>query len=67
MSSPYYTNQGVREEIDRLLKGNARRQANLGIESTDEERLRAVKLWNNDLIEIAKLDPELAQTLNAQD
>jgi hypothetical protein len=67
MSSPYYTNQGVREEIDRLLKGNARRQANLGLESTDEERLRAVKLWNNDLIEIAKLDPELAQTLNAQD
>jgi hypothetical protein len=67
MSSPYYTNEGVREEIDRLLKGNARRQANLGIESTDEERLRAVKLWNNDLIEIAKLDPELAQTLNAQD
>jgi len=67
MSSPYYTNEGVREEIDRLLKGNARRQANLGLESTDEERLRAVKLWNNDLIEIAKLDPELAQTLNAQD
>jgi hypothetical protein len=67
MSSPYYTNQGVREEIDRLLKGNARRQANLGLESTDEERLRAIKLWNNDLIEIAKLDPELAQTLNAQD
>jgi hypothetical protein len=67
MSSPYYTNQGVREEIDRLLKSNARRQANLGLESTDEERLRAIKLWNNDLIEIAKLDPELAQTLNAQD
>jgi len=67
MSSPYYTNEGVREEIDRILKGNARRQANLGLESTDEERLRAVKLWNNDLIEIAKLDPELAQTLNAQD
>jgi len=66
MSSPYYTNQGVREEIDRLLKGNARRQANLGLESTDEERLRAVKLWQNDLIEIAKLDAEFSEVLEPQ-
>jgi hypothetical protein len=66
MSSPYYTNQGVREEIDRLLKSNAKIQANLGLESTEEERLRAVELWQHYLVQIAKLDPEFAEVLEPQ-
>ena len=65
--SAYHDNLGIREEIDRLLKRNASRQANLGIESTDEERKGAAKLWESDLMEIAKLDPQLAETLHAQD
>jgi hypothetical protein len=36
--SLYTTDQFAREAIDILLKRNAARQANLGIESTDEER-----------------------------
>ena len=63
--SAYHDNLGIREEIDRLLKRNASRQANLGIESTDEERKGAAKLWESDLMEIAKLDPQLAETLHA--
>lgn len=65
--SAYHTNEGVREAIDRLLKKNAKRQANLGIDSTEEELLRAAKLWENDLIEIAKLDKDFADSLHAQD
>ena len=65
--SAYHNNNGVREEIDRLLKRNAKRQANLGTDSTEEERLRAAKLWENDLIEIGKLDKEFAESLHAQD
>lgn len=65
--SAYQNNKGIREEIDRLLKRNARRQANLGLDSTDEEKLRAAKLWEDDLIEIAKLDPQFAESLHAQD
>lgn len=64
--SAYQNNKGIREEIDRLLKRNARRQANLGLDSTDEEKLRAAKLWEDDLIEIAKLDPQFAESLHAQ-
>lgn len=65
--STYQNNKGIREEIDRLLKRNARRQANLGLDSTDEEKLRAAKLWEDDLIEISKLDPQFAESLHAQD
>ena len=65
--SRYHENQGVREEIDRLLKRNAARQANLGTESTEEERVRVVKLWNSDLIEISKLDLEFARVLEPQE
>lgn len=64
--SAYHQNQGIRESIDRILKRNAKRQANLGLESTDEEKYRAVKLWTSDLMEIAKLDAEFAQTLHPQ-
>ena len=60
----YHTNEGVREEIDRLLKRNAKRQANLGIDSTEDELFRAAKLWEADLIQIAKLDPEYANSIH---
>ena len=64
--SLYHTNQGVRESIDLILKRNAKRQANLGTESTDDEKYRAAKLWTADLMEISKLDSEFAQMLHAQ-
>lgn len=65
--SAYHTNEGIREAIDRLLKKNAARQANLGLDSTEDELYRASKLWENDLIEIAKLDKDFAENLHAQD
>lgn len=65
--SAYHNNQGVREAIDRLRKRNAARQANLGIDSTEDEIYRAAKLWENDLAEIAKLDKDFAESLHAQD
>jgi hypothetical protein len=61
--SLYHSNQGIREEIDRILKSNAKRQSNLGTESTEDEIFRARKLWANDLIEISKLDSEFAKVL----
>lgn len=64
--SAYHENQGIREAIDRLLKKNAARQANLGLDSTEDEMYRAAKLWENDLVEIAKLDPEFAESLHVQ-
>jgi hypothetical protein len=62
----YRENQGVREEIDRYLKKNASRQANLGMSSTKEERLAADAAWETDLLEIEKLDPEFAKAVHAQ-
>ena len=65
--SLYHENQGIREAIDRILKRNAARQANLGIESTDGEKYRAAKLWNHDLMEIGKLDAEFWAVINEQE
>jgi uncharacterized protein (DUF2164 family) len=62
----YYDNQGTREAIDRYLKRNATRQANLGIDSTKEEIEEAAKAWTNDLIEIAKLDNEFAYQVHVE-
>lgn len=62
----YRENQGVREEIDRYLKRNAARQANLGMSSTQEERLAADSAWESDLLEIEKLDPEFAKAVHAE-
>ena len=62
----YYDNQGTREAIDRYLKRNANRQANLGTDSTKEEIEEAAKAWTNDLIEIAKLDTEFAYQVHAE-
>lgn len=62
----YRENQGVREEIDRYLKKNAARQANLGVSSTKEERLAADAAWESDLLEIEKLDPQFAKAVHAE-
>ena len=62
----YRENQGVREEIDRYLKKNATRQANLGRSSTKEERSAADADWESDLLEIEKLDSEFAYLCHAQ-
>lgn len=64
--SRYHDNQGVRDEIDRILKRNAKRQANLGTESTEQEREQAKQAWASDLIEIAKLDKDFAEVLEPQ-
>ena len=64
--SAYHENQGVREAIDHILKRNAKRQANQGLETTDEQKFRDAKLWTADLIEIAKLDSEFAYSLHAE-
>jgi hypothetical protein len=62
----YRENQGIREEIDRYLKKNAARQANLGRSSTKEERLEADAAWETDLLEIEKLDPQFAKAVHAE-
>jgi len=62
----YHENQGVREAIDRYLRKNATRQANLGVSSTKQERLSADRLWERDLLEIEKLDPEFAKAVHAE-
>ena len=62
----YRENQGIREEIDRYLKRNAARQANLGMSSTKEERLEADAAWETDLLEIEKLDPQFAKAVHAE-
>lgn len=64
--SAYHENQGIREAIDRILKHNARRQANQGLETTDEQKERDARLWENDLMQIAKLDKEFADSLHAE-
>jgi hypothetical protein len=56
--SLYTTDQFAREAIDILLKRNAARQANLGIESTDEARLSVKEDWSDSLKIISVIDPE---------
>tara|TARA_R100000951_G_scaffold114965_1_gene121556 strand:- start:2273 stop:2479 length:207 start_codon:yes stop_codon:yes gene_type:complete len=66
--SPYYTNELIRELIDGFLKKNAKLQASLGTDSTDEQKFRVKMVWETDLLlEIYKLDPEFAEKLHAQD
>tara|TARA_R110000787_G_scaffold260090_1_gene365344 strand:- start:296 stop:532 length:237 start_codon:yes stop_codon:yes gene_type:complete len=66
--SPYHRDPAKRAIIDHYLQKNASLQANLGTDSTDEERLLAKRLWVSDLLpEIAKQDPEFAHKLHAQD
>jgi hypothetical protein len=68
--SRYHTDQYVREEIDRLLERNAKRQAALGIEDCLEMRVlkkSAAKDWGRDLIEISRLDLDFARVLEPQE
>jgi uncharacterized protein (DUF2164 family) len=65
--SAYHENQGIREAIDRILKRNARRQANQGLETTDEQKERDAREWSNDLMQIAKLDKDFADTLHVEE
>ena len=65
--SAYHDNQGIREAIDRILKRNAKRQANQGLETTDEQKERDAREWSNDLIQIAKLDKDFADTLHVEE
>ena len=65
--SLYHTNTGIREAIDLILKRNAKRQANQGTETSDEQKLRDAKLWTHDLMEIGKLDPEFWAVIKEQE
>ena len=68
--SKYHENQGTREEIDRILKKNAKRQANLGIEETEEmeqAKKQAEIDWANDCLDIEALDPEFWSTIEPQE
>lgn len=64
--SAYHDNQGIREAIDRILKRNAKRQANQGLETTDEQKERDARERSNDLMKIAKLDKEFADSLHVE-
>ena len=64
--SAYHDNQGIREAIDRILRKNAKRQANQGLETTDEQKERDAREWSNDLMQIAKLDKDFADSLHVE-
>lgn len=65
--SAYHDDQEIRSEIDVYLRRNARRQSNLGLDSTTQERLAASREWHKDVKEIRKLDPEFARVVEAQE
>lgn len=66
--TPYQRDPKARAIIDHYLEKNAKLQASLGKDSTDEQRLLVKKVWETDLLlEIAKLDPEFARKIHAQD
>ena len=65
--SAYHDDQVIRSEIDVYLRRNARRQSNLGLDSTTQERLAASREWHKDVKEIRKLDPEFARVVEAQE
>jgi len=60
----YYTDTETKRLIDIELEKNAKVQAALGTDSTDEERSRANKLWNEYYLpRIKELDSEFAQVV----
>jgi uncharacterized protein (DUF2164 family) len=65
--SAYHDNQGIREAIDRILKRNAKRQSNQGLETTEEQKERDAREWSNDLMQIAKLDKDFADSLHVEE
>ena len=58
MNYYYYQDAEVREQIDELLQQNATIQANLGIESTAEEREEAKRKWMELAKQIREIDPK---------
>lgn len=58
MNYYYYQDAEVRAQIDELLKQNATIQANLGIESTAEERSEAKRQWMELAKKINEIDPK---------
>jgi len=54
----YYQDAEVREQIDELLQQNATIQANLGTESTAEEREEAKRQWMELAKQIREIDPK---------
>jgi len=58
MNYYYYQDAEVREQIDELLQQNATIQANLGIDSTAEEREEAKRKWMELAKQIREIDPK---------
>ena len=58
MNYYYYQDAEVRAQIDELLQQNATIQANLGIESTAEEREEAKRKWMELAKQIREIDPK---------
>jgi low affinity Fe/Cu permease len=58
MNYYYYQDAEVREQIDELLQKNATIQANLGTESTTEEREEAKRKWMELAKQIREIDPK---------
>jgi len=58
MNYYYYQDAEVRKQIDELLQQNAKIQANLGIESTTEEREEAKRKWMELAKQIREIDPK---------
>jgi low affinity Fe/Cu permease len=58
MNYYYYQDAEVREQIDELLQQNATIQANLGIDSTTEEREEAKRKWMELAKQIREIDPK---------
>jgi hypothetical protein len=58
MNYYYYQDAEVREQIDELLQQNATIQANLGTESTTEEREEAKRKWMELAKQIREIDPK---------
>ena len=56
MTYYYYTEEDIKEKIDDLLRQNASIQANLGTDSTDEERKEADNKWKVIAAKIKTLD-----------
>ena len=58
MNYYYYQDAEVRAQIDELLQQNATIQANLGTESTTEERDEAKRQWMELAKQIREIDPK---------
>ena len=56
MTYYYHTEKDIREKIDNLLRQNASILANLGTDSTDEERKTANDEWMKIAAKIKTLD-----------